>query len=75
MPQVTLPTLMVAIQAIGAETRRLDVQIADTAAPEKADLQDVWLTYWKAAEELKRIYAEERARGAELPPYDSLMDD
>ncbi len=73
MQPVSGPTLMMAIQAVDAERRRLLAEIAGTDTPEVADLQDLEETFRKAAEELRAAYIRECDQAINLPPYESLL--
>lgn len=73
MSDLSGPTLMMAIQAVDAEMRRLKADLAGADPDEQADIQDLLLTNAKAAEELKEAYLRARADASNLPPYSELV--
>ena len=74
MPEVSDRTLVVAIQAVDAEMRRLAGQIdASEDDSHQADLEELLLTYSHAAEDLKKAYYSALRPGGNLPPYSKLV--
>ncbi len=67
-------TLVMAIQAVNNELKRLAQQIEATEDPELSDLEDLILSYSKSAMELKKVYAERQRTSDNLPPYEELVD-
>lgn len=71
MPQISNPTLVIAIQAVDAEVQSLrEAVLAGEAEPEEYQLLDDRI---RAAEDLERAYAIEARRVLNLPPYDELI--
>lgn len=71
MPEVSGRTLVVAIQGVDAEIRRLRALLDDAVVPgDEVRLVD----FENAAEELEEAYAEARRTITNLPPYAQLVD-
>ena len=77
MAEVSGLSLSVAGQAIAAEMRAMDKERSSTDedSPERADLDELLLSYWKAAQEIKRAYIEEQRSSENLSPYEDLVAD
>lgn len=74
MQPVSGLTLMVAIQSVDAEIRRLEAECEAETGPELPDLQDLLLSYHNAADELRKAYIEECRHVINLPPYEMLIE-
>jgi hypothetical protein len=76
MQPVSGRTLMMAIQAVEAERERLRAEVAATADEMKqADLEELEVTYFKAATELRDAYIEECRTSLNLPRYEDLVNE
>lgn len=70
MPEVSGRTLVMAIQAVDAEIRRLRALPDDAAVPGD---DERLVDFENAAEELEQAYAEAMRTVANLPPYAQLV--
>ena len=77
MAEVSGLSLSIAVQAIAAEMRAMEQERSATAedSSERADLDELLLSYWKAAQEIKRAYIEEQQSSDNLSPYEDLVGD
>ncbi len=73
MVEVSVPTLMVALQVLGAEISRIEESLASD--PGEPDLTELLLSYNKAEMELKARYLDARKSDRSLPPYEQLVPD
>jgi hypothetical protein len=73
MPELNERTLVMAIQGVDAEMRRIGEQIETTEGPEQADLEELLLAYSLAAGELKEAYLHALEPGSNLPAYSELV--
>lgn len=74
MPDVNGRTLMMAVQAVDAQMRALQAQIA--AAGEDDDVSDdeeLLMSYEQAAQDLRAAYEIARVAASNLPPYARLV--
>lgn len=74
MANVDGQTLLMAVQAVQAQIRFLEVQIDH--ANEDDDIggqEDLLMGYSKAAEALRLAYEAEELSSSNLPPYDMLI--
>ncbi|WP_156255261.1 hypothetical protein [Sandarakinorhabdus oryzae] len=70
MPEISVNTMIVAIQAVAAQVRQMRAVAAmDDAQPEELMLLEEWL---EAAEDLERAYDKAAKTIINLPPYDRL---
>jgi hypothetical protein len=70
MPEISIDTMIVAIQAVAAQVKELRVTVArDDAQPEEMKLLEEWI---EAAEDLERAYDSAARTVLNLPPYDKL---
>lgn len=70
MPEISVNTMIVAIQAVAAQVRQMRAVAAmDDAQPEELMLLEEWL---EAAEDLERAYDKAAQTIINLPPYDRL---
>lgn len=73
MPEISIGTMVVAIQAVAAQVKELRVAVArDDAEPEEMQLLEEWQ---EAAEDLERAYDKAALTVINLPPYDSLVQE
>jgi hypothetical protein len=71
MPNITHQTLVVAIQPVASEIRRLQAAVAEgDAEPEEYQLLEDWQ---RAAEDLERADDEAAKSVLNLHPYDELV--
>lgn len=71
MPEISVNTMIVAIQAVAAQVKELRTAVSrDDAQPEEMKLLEEWL---EAAEDLERAYDTEARIVINLPPYDKLI--
>jgi hypothetical protein len=71
--EVSVQTLMVALQVLGAEMSRIEeLLVSDPGEP---DLTDLLLSYSKAEMEMKARYLDARELDRSLPPYEQLVPD
>lgn len=71
MPEISINTMIVAIQAVAAQVKELRITVdGDDAQPEDMQLLEEWT---EAAEDLERAYDTSARTVINLPPYDSLV--
>lgn len=75
MQPLTGLTLMMAIQAVHAERKRLRAAVAEAREEDQGDLEEMEVDYFKAAGELKEAYVEVCRTSLNLPPYEELLED
>jgi ABC-type phosphate/phosphonate transport system substrate-binding protein len=73
MADVSGTTLMVAIQALDTVRRDTVEARHDMDDNDRADLDELLLSYDQAARELQRAYEVARKAAANLPPYERLI--
>lgn len=70
MPDISINTMIVAIQAVAAQVKEMRVAVSwDDAEPEEMRLLEEWL---EAAEDLERAHDIAAQSVINLPPYDRL---
>lgn len=74
MANVDGQTLLMAVQAVQAQIRLLEMQI-DRASEDDdiSDQEDLLMGYSKAADALRLAYEAEELSSSNLPPYDMLI--
>jgi hypothetical protein len=72
MTQLSGMTLVMAVQAVAAEIRRLRAETSDEDAADPRD-QLLLEDYLKTARELETAYAAAARLEPDLPPYDELV--
>jgi hypothetical protein len=75
MQPVSGLTLAMAIQAVHAERQRLREERANATGRELADLEELEVTYFKAAGELRDAYINECRTSLNLPRYEDLVSE
>jgi len=71
MPEISINTMIVAIQAVAAQVKELRVTVnRDDAQPEEMKLLEEWT---EAAEDLERAYDSAARTVINLPPYEKLI--
>ncbi len=73
MAEVSGATLMVAIQALDTVRRDTAEARHEMDDNDRADLDELLLSYDLAARELQRAYDQARSASANLPPYEQLV--
>lgn len=67
-------TLLMAVQAVHAQIRSLEVQIDQAGEDDDVtDLEDLLSGYLQAADALRQAYEVEELASSNLPPYDMLV--
>jgi hypothetical protein len=67
-------TLLMAVQAVHAKIRALEVQIDQAGEDDDVtDLEDLLSGYLQAADALRQAYETEELTSSNLPPYDLLV--
>lgn len=74
-PDVTGPTLVMSIQAVDQVLHQLEAELdaVGNVDDQDPDLQELHLSYWKAAQNLQDVYERVQARSSNLPPYEQLV--
>ncbi len=75
MPEVSGNTLVVAIQAVHADMRRLHAELDAAGDDADPELQLLELSMWKAARELEDAYRHALRMSSNLPAYEDLTRD
>ena len=73
MAELTPHTLVVAVRALDAEMRRITDPVGGDVTGLEPDLQELLLSYSKAATELKSYYLQVRKSSPGMPPYEELV--
>jgi hypothetical protein len=73
MPQLSPQTLMMAVQAVEAEIARLKESVDGDITALEPDVQELMLSYSRAAMELKASYLDARKSAPGLPAYNQLV--
>ncbi|GAA6168246.1 hypothetical protein [Sessilibacter corallicola] len=73
MPDLTLQTLMISIQSVQKQIEYFEGLMESETIRDKAEIQELLLTYDQAAEELKQAYISKRSEGSNFPAYDELV--
>lgn len=74
MANVDGQTLLMAVQAVQAQIRFLEVQIDNASEDDDiSDQEDLLMGYSKAADALRLAYEAEELSSSNLPPYDMLI--
>jgi hypothetical protein len=73
MAEVSGATLMVAIQALDTVRRDTAEARHEMDDNDRADLDELLVSYDLAARELQRAYDHARATAVNLPPYEQLI--
>jgi hypothetical protein len=72
MAALSARTLLMAVQAVDAEIRRLQASVGGEIARLEPDDQETLLAYSQAAMELKTAYTDARRANPGMPPYEQL---
>jgi hypothetical protein len=73
MVEVSVQTLMMSVQAVNAEIESIKESVAGDLGALDPDMQELMLSYSKAAMELKQRYMDARKSSPSLPPYEQLV--
>jgi hypothetical protein len=73
MLEVSVQTLMMSVQAVAAEIAGIKESVAGDLGELEPDMQELMLSYSKAAMELKARYLDARKSAPSLPPYEQLV--
>jgi hypothetical protein len=73
MAELTSQTLIMVVQAVDAEIRRLKDSVGGDLTELDPDAQELLLSYSNAATELRNHYLQARRFTPSLPPYDRLV--
>ena len=73
MTELSAQTLMMAVQAVDAEIRGIKESAGGDIAEIEPDLQELLLSYSKAAMELRTSYLRAREAKPGLPRYEDLV--
>ena len=69
---ISIGTLMMAVQAVKKEVLRLEALLQAGNLDDDADVQDLLFSYEQTADELKALYMEKQKFATNYPDYDSL---
>jgi type VI secretion system (T6SS) immunity protein Tsi2 len=73
MDELSVQTLMMSVQAVEAEIRRITASVNGDVAELEPDAQELLLSFSQAAMELKACYLEKRRSVPSMPPYEQLV--
>jgi len=73
MPELALSTLIISIQSVQKQIEHFEGLLESETVRDKAEIQELLLTYDQAAEELKKIYISKRQEGSNFPEYENLV--
>lgn len=73
MADLSAHTLVVAVRAVDAEIRRITDPVGGDVTELEPDLQELLLSYSKAATELKSYYLQVRKSAPGMPPYEEVV--
>ncbi|MDB5903800.1 MAG: hypothetical protein JWM26_2678 [Betaproteobacteria bacterium] len=73
MAELTGHTLLTAVRAVDAEMRRITDPVGGDVTELDPDLQELLLSYSKAATELKSYYLQVRSSSPGLPAYEEIV--
>lgn len=73
MPELALSTLMISIQSVQKQIEYFEGLLESETVRDKAEIQELLLTYDQAAEELKKAYISKRLEGSNFPEYEELV--
>ena len=73
MAELALPTILVSIQSVKKQIEYFEGLLESETVRDKAEIQELLLTYDKAAEDLKQAYILNRSAGSNYPEYDELV--
>lgn len=71
--ELSAQTLVMAVQAVEAEIRRITETVGGEITELEPDDQELLLAFSKAAMELKKAYLDAREFAPGMPPYEQLV--
>jgi hypothetical protein len=74
MPDLELSTLLICIQSVQKQIAHFEGLLESETVRDKADIQELLLSYDHAAENLKYAYISSRVSGSNYPEYESIID-
>ncbi len=73
MVDLALSTLLVSIQSVKKQIDYFEGLLQSETVRDKAEIQELLLTYDQAAEDLKQAYISKRSAGSNYPEYEELV--
>lgn len=73
MGNLNLSTLMVSIQAVQKQIEYFERLLESETVRDKAEIQELLLSYDHAAEDLKEAYRSQGGEGSNFPEYEDLL--
>ena len=73
MPDLALSTLMVSIQSVQKQIEYFEGLLESETVRDKAETQELLLTYDQAADDLKKVYISKHHEGSNFPEYEELV--
>ncbi|PCH60064.1 MAG: hypothetical protein COC05_05360 [Gammaproteobacteria bacterium] len=75
MVEIQLATLVVSIQAVEKQIEYFEGLLTSETVKDKANIQELLLTFDQASENLKEIYMSRWSEGSNFPKYELLVRD
>ena len=72
MAELALSTLLVSIQSVKKQIEYFEGLLNSETVRDKAEIQELLLTYDQAAEDLKQAYISKHSAGSNYPEYEEL---
>ncbi len=73
MVDLELSTVLVSIQSVQKQIEHFEGLLKSETVRDKAEIQELLLSFDKAAENLKELYVSMRSEGSNYPDYESLI--
>ncbi len=73
MPEVNGTSLAIAVEAVDAKIQSLLQELENASEDEVTDIEDILLSYTKAANDLREAYLIAFNKSSNLPPYEELV--
>ena len=73
MPQIDNDTLLVCLQAVYESINRFEALLDSETLKDPETISDLLMSYDEAFKVLKSVYREQLAKGADLPPIESVV--
>lgn len=73
MVEVSLSTLLISIQAVNKQIEYFEGLLSSETVRDKAEIQELLLTFDQAAENLKEAYISTRDEGSNFPECEQLL--
>ncbi len=74
MVELELSTVLVSIQSIQKQIEHFEGLLESETVRDKAEIQELLLSFDQAAENLKELYISMRSEGSNYPEYESLIN-